>query len=92
MNVSDVEYTAGLGGFLVLFGLGLMLWFLGRDLSRRLRRLRQQEELRLRNTPREQPTKSNDGPSAHAASEASEEDHGTAHVDDGPEGPTRSQG
>ncbi len=46
MNVSDVQYTAGLGGFLVLFGLGLVLWFLGRDLSRRLRRMRQQESLR----------------------------------------------
>lgn len=43
MNVSDVEVTAGLGGFLVLFGLALMLWFLGRDLSRRLRRMRQGE-------------------------------------------------
>ncbi|MGC1208637.1 MAG: hypothetical protein WA880_11840 [Ornithinimicrobium sp.] len=47
MNVSNVQYTAGLGGFLVLFGLGLMLWFLGRDLSRRLRRMRQREALRL---------------------------------------------
>ena len=49
MNVSDVQYTAGLGGFLVLFGLGLVLWFLGRDLSRRLRRMRQQESLRQGN-------------------------------------------
>jgi Sec-independent protein translocase protein TatA len=43
VNPSDVEITAGLGGFLVLFGLALVLWFLGRDLSRRLRRMRQSE-------------------------------------------------
>ena len=47
MNVSSVEITAGLGGFLVLFGMGLVVWFLGRDLSRRLRRMRQREELRI---------------------------------------------
>lgn len=46
MNISNVEVTAGLGGFLVLFGLGLVVWFLGRDLSRRLRRMRQAESLR----------------------------------------------
>lgn len=46
MNNTSVEITAGLGGFLVLFGLALMVWFLGRDLSRRLRRMRQQEALR----------------------------------------------
>lgn len=47
MNVSNVEITAGLGGFLVLFGMGLVVWFLGRDLSRRLRGMRQREELRV---------------------------------------------
>ncbi len=47
MNATGVEVTAGLGGFLVLFGLGLVVWWLGRDLSRRLRRMRQQEELRV---------------------------------------------
>nr|WP_269812928.1 hypothetical protein [Ornithinimicrobium sediminis] len=31
---------------MVLFGLALMVWFLGRDLSRRLRRMRQAESLR----------------------------------------------
>ncbi len=56
MNVSDVQYTAGLGGFLVLFGLGLVLWFLGRDLSRRLRRMRQQESVRLGNQRPAPPT------------------------------------
>ena len=40
--------TAGLGGFLVLFGLALVVWFLGRDLSRRLRRMRLAEAQRLR--------------------------------------------
>jgi hypothetical protein len=46
VNVSDVEFTAGLGGFLVLFGLALVVWFLGRDLSRRLRRMRHREAQR----------------------------------------------
>lgn len=48
MNTNSVEITAGLGGFLVLFALALVLWFLGRDLSRRLRRMRLREEERLR--------------------------------------------
>lgn len=47
MSTTSVEVTAGLGGFLVLFGLALAIWFLARDLSRRLRRMRQREELRL---------------------------------------------
>ncbi|CAN5479066.1 hypothetical protein BH23ACT6_BH23ACT6_01670 [soil metagenome] len=46
MNISSVEVTAGLGGFLVLFVLGLVVWVLGRDLSRRLRRMRQAEASR----------------------------------------------
>ncbi|ANS78700.1 hypothetical protein SGUI_1304 [Serinicoccus hydrothermalis] len=48
MNSTGVEITAGLGGFLVLFGLALAVWFLGRDLTRRLRRMRLAEEARLR--------------------------------------------
>ncbi|WP_151524908.1 hypothetical protein [Serinicoccus kebangsaanensis] len=48
MNQTGVEITAGLGGFLVLFGLALAVWFLGRDLTRRLRRMRLAEEARLR--------------------------------------------
>lgn len=52
MNVSSVEITAGLGGFLVLFGMGLVVWFLGRDLSRRLRGMRQREELRVNEAKR----------------------------------------
>ncbi len=51
MSSTGVEITAGLGGFLVLFGLALTVWFLGRDLTRRLRRMRQREALRLREAP-----------------------------------------
>ncbi|MFK5633280.1 hypothetical protein [Ornithinimicrobium sp. LYQ103] len=47
MNSTSVEITAGLGGFLVLFGLALAVWVLGRDLTRRLRRMRLAEEARL---------------------------------------------
>ncbi|WP_298748886.1 hypothetical protein [uncultured Serinicoccus sp.] len=47
MNETGVQITAGLGGFLVLFGLCLALWFLGRDLTRRLRRMRRAEDVRL---------------------------------------------
>lgn len=56
MNISNVEITAGLGGFLVVFALGLVVWFIGRDLSRRLRRMRAAEALRLEELAnREQP-------------------------------------
>lgn len=47
MNSTGVEITAGLGGFLVVFGLALAVWFLGRDLTRRLRRMRVAEQRRL---------------------------------------------
>ncbi|GAA4876781.1 hypothetical protein [Serinicoccus chungangensis] len=47
MNETGVQITAGLGGFLVLFGLCLAVWFLGRDLTRRLRRMRRAEDARL---------------------------------------------
>ncbi len=53
MSNTSVEITAGLGGFLVLFGLALVVWFLGRDLSRRLRRMRQRETLRQRQVTRD---------------------------------------
>lgn len=46
MNTTSVEVTAGLGGFLVLFALALAVWFLGRDLTRRLRRMNRAEEQR----------------------------------------------
>lgn len=55
MSNTSVEITAGLGGFLVLFGLALVVWFLGRDLSRRLRRMRQQEALRQTHVTRDAP-------------------------------------
>ena len=47
MNETGVEITAGLGGFLVLFGLALAVWLLGIDLTRRLRRMRLREEERV---------------------------------------------
>ena len=47
MNNTSVEFTAGLGGFLVVFGLALAVWLLGRDLTRRLRRMRLREQERL---------------------------------------------
>lgn len=47
MNSTGVEITAGLGGFLVLFGLMLAVWFLGRDMTKRLRRMRLAEDERV---------------------------------------------
>lgn len=47
MSNTSVEITAGLGGFLVVFALAMAVWFLGRDLTRRLRRMRLAEERRL---------------------------------------------
>lgn len=47
MNDTGVEITAGLGGFLVVFFLAIVLILLGMDLSKRLRRLKHQEQLRL---------------------------------------------
>lgn len=46
LDTSNTAITAGLGGFFVLFGLGLVLWFIGRDLSKRIRRMNRTEELR----------------------------------------------
>lgn len=53
MNSTSVEITAGLGGFLVLFGLMLAVWFLGRDMTKRLRRMRLAEDERLAQVRRE---------------------------------------
>ena len=47
MNNTGVEITAGLGGFLVVFALGLTVWLLSRDLSKRLRRMRLREQARV---------------------------------------------
>lgn len=47
MNSTGVEITAGLGGFLVVFALFVAVFLLGRDLTRRLRRMRLREEERL---------------------------------------------
>ncbi len=46
MNTTSVAVTAGMGGFLVLFGLMIVVWLLGRDMTRRLRRMRLAEEKR----------------------------------------------
>lgn len=48
MNDTSVETTAGLFGFLVLFGLGVAVILLGIDLTRRLRRMRYREADRQR--------------------------------------------
>lgn len=53
MNNTGVEVTAGLGAFLVLFGMALVVWFLGWDLTRRLRRMRQRELQRIAQEARE---------------------------------------
>lgn len=47
MNPTGVEITAGLGGFLAVFFLAVVVILLGFDLNKRLRRLNHQEELRL---------------------------------------------
>lgn len=47
MSDDSTEITAGLGGFLVVFALALAVWFLGRDLTRRLRRMSRAEEQRV---------------------------------------------
>lgn len=48
LDTSNTAITAGLGGFFVLFGLALALWFIGRDLFKRIRRMNQGEILRQR--------------------------------------------
>lgn len=47
MSDDSTAITAGLGGFLVVFALGLAVWFLGRDLTHRLRRMNRAEEQRV---------------------------------------------
>ncbi|KUG55736.1 hypothetical protein AVL62_05455 [Serinicoccus chungangensis] len=64
MNETGVQITAGLGGFLVLFGLCLALWFLGRDLTRRLRRMRRAEDVRLQQERQARPPAAQDGSAA----------------------------
>ena len=53
MNTTSVAVTAGMGGFLVLFGLMVVVWLLGRDMTRRLRRMRLAEERRVEAVLRE---------------------------------------
>lgn len=88
MNTSSVAITAGLGGFLVLFGLGLAIWFLGRDMSRRLRgiRLRDEAEQARRaasSTPSPTPgqsiaSQSTTGPDAATPTSAAEDESAAA--------------
>lgn len=47
LSQDSTAITAGLGGFLVVFALGLAVWFLGRDLTRRLRRMGHAEQERV---------------------------------------------
>lgn len=47
MSDDSTAVTAGLGGFLVLFAMGLAVWVLGRDLTRRLRRMDRAEQQRV---------------------------------------------
>lgn len=59
MNTTSVAVTAGMGGFLVIFCLMIVVWLLGRDMTRRLRRMRLAEERRVEAVLREraaQPT------------------------------------
>jgi hypothetical protein len=53
VNTTNVEVTAGMGGFLVVFGLMIVVWLLGRDMTRRLRRMRLAEERRVETVLRE---------------------------------------
>lgn len=46
LGTDSTAITAGLGGFLVVFALALALWVLGRDLTRRLRRMGHAEQER----------------------------------------------
>ena len=64
MNSTGVEITAGLGGFLVVFALFVAVFLLGRDLTRRLRRMRLREEERVAQLRREtdrEPAPTDDG-------------------------------
>ena len=53
MNTTSVAVTAGMGGFLVVFCLMIVVWLLGRDMTRRLRRMRLAEERRVEAVLRE---------------------------------------
>jgi hypothetical protein len=80
VNSGTTAVTAGLGGFLVLFGLALAVWFLGRDLTRRLRRMRLREELRAQLEEAEQ---GDQGGQATAAPDEGAEQQGESAAADG---------
>lgn len=69
MNSTGVEITAGLGGFLVLFGLMLAVWFLGRDMTKRLRRMRLAEDERVAEVRRQRAEKARAEQDGRAAAE-----------------------
>jgi hypothetical protein len=66
VNTTNVEVTAGMGGFLVVFGLMIVVWLLGRDMTRRLRRMRLAEERRVEAVLRERETQRTAAPQAQA--------------------------
>lgn len=81
MSSTSVEITAGLGGFLVLFGLMLAVWFLGRDMTKRLRRMRLAEDERVAAVLRERAerraaerTARTDGPDRQGTGQGAEPD------------------
>lgn len=81
MSTTSVEITAGLGGFLVLFGLMLAVWFLGRDMTKRLRRMRLAEDERVAAVLRERAEKQaaertarTDGPDRQSTGQGAEAD------------------
>ncbi|MBW8171939.1 hypothetical protein K0651_02605 [Ornithinimicrobium sp. Arc0846-15] len=80
-DLSSVEITAGLGGFLVLFALGLAVWFLGRDLSRRLRGMRQRESLRVEAEEKESSAAAQDASAAKTEPSAESDSDRSGTVD-----------
>lgn len=62
LDTSSTAVTAGLGGFFVLFGLGLVLWFISRDMFKRIRRINNTEEERRRELAATASSSGDDGP------------------------------
>lgn len=56
-GTESVEVTAGIWGFLVLFGLALACWFLFRSMNAHLRRMtyREREEQAMNSVPGREP-------------------------------------
>lgn len=77
-GTESVEVTAGIWGFLVLFGLALACWFLFRSMNAHLRRM----------TYREREEQAG-GEVAGSASDPTKADEDTVPVDDDPIGSAR---